>query len=271
MQRIPALPRDKDRGTNDVKASELIEEYLLPATSPPVPAARMVPFNEKRSLQDPVKELGCDFVHLDVSDGSSVSSLPERLKTLGVSKLSLLVNNAGVMYDGWSRENWENHWTTNVVGQVELVNKLKPHLDTRASIVNVSSGWGCKSELSNPAIADKVWACGSIDELLNFGTTKVFGQCEHSGYMEYYKISKCFMNRWTKLLHEKDAELSGLGASIFAVCPGWCHTSMGDRAGGISSRSADAGAESVMAAALGQVPAGSFTRDGQQIGGKDIW
>ncbi|CAE7539549.1 Cbr3 [Symbiodinium sp. CCMP2456] len=116
------------------------------------------------------QELGCDFVHLDVSDGSSVSSLPDRLKTLGVSKLSLLVNNAGVMYDGWSRENWENHWTTNVVGQVELVNKLKSHLDTRASIVNVSSGWGCKSELSNPAIADK--ACRTcITYATNYRTT----------------------------------------------------------------------------------------------------
>ncbi|CAE7236484.1 Cbr3 [Symbiodinium natans] len=220
--------------------------------------------------RDAAKELGCEFVHLDVGDATSVSSLPARLQTSGVSRLNLLVNNAGVMYDGWSRENWERHWSTNVAGQVELFNALKSHLDTRACVVNVSSGWGCKSEMQNVAIADKVWACDSVEELLDFGS-KVFGECKQSGWFEFYKISKCFLNRWTVLLHEKDPDLKALGASVYAVCPGWCHTSMGDRAGGIPSRSAEEGAQSVVAAALGKVPAGSLSRDGEQVGGKGIW
>ena len=53
--------------------------------------------------------------------GVSISAPFPTPRTAGVSKLNLLVNNAGVMHDGWSRENWERHWTTNVAGQARLI------------------------------------------------------------------------------------------------------------------------------------------------------
>ena len=62
------------------------------------------------SVQSAHKGLGALTLHR-----SLVRSKP---RTSGVSRLNLLVNNAGVMYDGWSRENWERHWSTNVAGQV---------------------------------------------------------------------------------------------------------------------------------------------------------
>ena len=64
------------------------------------------------------------------------------LEASGGSPLDLLINNAGVFFDPWTREVFDEAVAVNVASPVFLTRALAPHFSDAARVVNVSSGYG---------------------------------------------------------------------------------------------------------------------------------
>jgi NAD(P)-dependent dehydrogenase (short-subunit alcohol dehydrogenase family) len=83
-----------------------------------------------------------DLIALDLSDLGSVSGVDAQLKALGVSRLDVLINNAGVMMPPkrlLTRQGHELQFGTNHLGHFALTRALFGMLSPDARIVNVAS------------------------------------------------------------------------------------------------------------------------------------
>ena len=217
--------------------------------------------------------LGCKSVVLDTSCPASRQTLPGRVAcALGVAegalRVDLLINHAAVYRDGWSEANYAAHLAANFEGPVGVVDALRPHLAPGGRIVNVSSGYGARSELPEHALGPKIWAAATPEQLLAVGRALFSDVSERGGraYVAAYKIRKCLLNSYTLLLRG-DPALLAAGVTTVAMCPGWCSTRMGGAAAG---RTQAEGAASVLAVAL--APEGAtlpaFSCDGKRL---DNW
>lgn len=180
-----------------------------------------------------------EFRQLDVTDPESIDAFAKSV-VRDLSRLDVLVNNAGIMLDsskrgasifqadaGLVRDTFE----TNALGPLMVAKALVPLMRKNGygRIVNVSSGMGQLSEMDG-------------------------------GYPGY-RISKTALNAVTVILAR---ELEGTNIKVNSVCPGWVRTDMG---GEKAPRSPEEGADTVvwLATLPDDGPSGGFFRDRQQI------
>jgi NAD(P)-dependent dehydrogenase (short-subunit alcohol dehydrogenase family) len=193
---------------------------------------------------DALAEVTSDFAtpvvpaHLDVTDDDHVAALDELLAQFD-GGVQALVNNAGIVTDGWSAsvldaplEVFRSTWETNALGALRVTRAVLPHLRRSASpgrIVNVSSGMGQLAEMGGRSPA--------------------------------YRTSKTLLNALTRILAaELDDEVF-----VASVCPGWVRTDMG---GDSAPRSVEQGADTIVWLASGDAPdapTGLFWRDRETI------
>ncbi len=172
------------------------------------------------------------FVELDITNKSSVVRAAK-----GVSKLDVLINNAGMIAEGdqdiltIQPELMARTIATNALGALRVSQAFVPHLlkSSGGRIVNVSSGAG---------------------QLSDTGT-----------WSPAYSASKTTLNAITCLLA---AALKEKGIAVNSVCPGWCRTEMG---GPSAPRSVEEGAAGIvwLAADAPQEKTGLFWRDKEVI------
>jgi NAD(P)-dependent dehydrogenase (short-subunit alcohol dehydrogenase family) len=185
-----------------------------------------------------LRSTGLDVTYfpLDVTQQPSVEQLASYIRKT-FSRLDVLVNNAGVLYDSTSSvldaplATLEKTLGTNLFGSLRLCQALVPLMKARnyGRIVNVSSGAGQLFDM-------------------------------RSGYPTY-RISKTALNSFTRILAN---ELKGTHILVNAVCPGWVKTDMG----GINApRSVEEGADTAvwLATLPNDGPTGGFFRDRQPI------
>jgi NAD(P)-dependent dehydrogenase (short-subunit alcohol dehydrogenase family) len=175
-------------------------------------------------------------VQLDVTEQESIDTL-RRWTEERFSKLDVLVNNAGVLYDSWQhavgadmkvvREAFE----TNTLGPWRVSEAFLPSLRRSGSgrIVNVSSESGSLAGMGGGTPA--------------------------------YSVSKAALNVLTRKLAD---ELRSDRILVNSVCPGWVATEMGGRD---APRTVEEGAAGVVwAATLPDTgPTGGFFRDGKPL------
>jgi len=185
--------------------------------------------------------LDIDFLPLDVSDDASVQELARQIKkTYG--RVDVLVNNAGIMIDGKTRdteagtsvmqakvETLRLTMEVNVYGALRVTQALLPLMPKDgARIVNVSSGMGQLSDMN--------------------------------GGWPGYRISKTGLNALTRIFAD---ELKQTGIRVNSICPGWVKTDMG---GAGATRTPQQGADTIVwLATAPDVPTGGFFRDGTPV------
>ncbi len=182
--------------------------------------------------QAAAKELGVDFIQLDVSDEASIARAATELSTR-TDALHALVNNAGIFLDN-QNDSFDfdtakiiQTFQTNTLGPLCLTRALLPLLEAAkgAQIINVSSGMGQLTDMRE----------GSVG----------------------YRLSKTALNAVTCILA---AELSDKRIKVNSICPGWVKTDMG---GAGATRTPEQGANTITwLATNGAGPAtGKFFRD----------
>jgi NAD(P)-dependent dehydrogenase (short-subunit alcohol dehydrogenase family) len=145
-------------------------------------------------------------IAMDVADPASVKRAYTAFTDAGLTRLDLLINNAGIASPTHPVEplleipssTMTSLYTTNVVGPLLVVQSFWPVLEkTRnATVVNMSSGFG--------SIAGNAGPMGG-------------------GYGAY-RCSKAALNMLTKTMSN---ELRGNGRLFLCVAPGWVNTDMG--------------------------------------------
>ncbi|MCT4638406.1 MAG: SDR family NAD(P)-dependent oxidoreductase [Bacteroidales bacterium] len=140
------------------------------------------------------------FFKLDINDPLNVNNVLDFIIS-DVSRVDVLINNAGVNYDTWHSainadlDQVKDTIDTNLFGAWRMIQALLPVMRRQnyGRIVNVSSGAGAFSEIGS-------------------GTPG-------------YSISKAAMNVLTLKVAK---ELNGENILINSVCPGWVRTEMGE-------------------------------------------
>ncbi|HEY9282232.1 MAG TPA: SDR family oxidoreductase [Pyrinomonadaceae bacterium] len=175
-------------------------------------------------------------LQLDVTEQESIVTVKRWIEER-YSKLDVLVNNAGILYDSWQhavgadmkvvREAFE----TNTLGPWRVAQTFLPLLRRSGSgrIVNVSSESGSLAGMGGGTPA--------------------------------YSVSKAALNVLTRKLAD---ELRAERILVNSVCPGWVATEMGGRD---APRTVEEGAASVVWAATlpDSGPTGGFFRDGEPL------
>ncbi|MCB1489433.1 MAG: SDR family oxidoreductase [Bauldia sp.] len=209
--------------------------------------------------------LSVAFRPLDVTDIASISALAKGLKTEGI-RPDVLVNNAGVAFDGFNAEVARNTLAANLDGPMNLTDALLDLMPDGAVVVMVSSGAGELTGFS-PAIR-RQFLDPDLDRATLSALTRDFvdavanGSYASAGWPgSAYKVSKAGLNALTRILAR---DLAARDIKVNAVCPGWVRTDMG---GSSAPRNVEKGAASIVWAAEidRDGPTGGFFRDGRPI------
>lgn len=179
--------------------------------------------------------------------------------------LTLLVNNAGCFLDAYDEGAFAISMRVNALAPLAIATAVLPLMEAGGLIINVSSGYGRREELSSK-YARALEDAATLEELtaLRFdGTDKETA----STFKPTYKISKAALNRGTQLLASLalGAELRGERGSCYvtAVCPGWCRTRLGGKA---ARRTVEQGVASVLwPLRQPRVAVPVLTRDGHNL------
>jgi carbonyl reductase 1 len=206
--------------------------------------------------------IGTTRAELDLADLASIEAFARRVEPFDV-----LVNNAGVAFDGFDERVARDTLATNLVGTVVVTEAVLPKLRDGGRVVFVSSGMGARSgfsgearrALEDPALdRDRVLALA--DEFVRqvaVDTHRGFGWPSSA-----YSVSKALLNAYAEHLARRLAD-DPRRIRVVAVCPGWVRTRMG---GAGAPRSVDEGARGIVwAATASDVPDSGFFRDGRRI------
>jgi NAD(P)-dependent dehydrogenase (short-subunit alcohol dehydrogenase family) len=206
--------------------------------------------------------LGAEHRMLDVVDAASIASLSGDLQRDGIF-IDVLVNNAGVVMDGFDAEVARRTLDVNFFGALGVTDALLPLMTDGSSVVMVSSGMGEVSSLAphlQKRLLDPELSRGDLVELMRSFVRDV-AQNRHAeaGWpSSAYRVSKAGLNGLVRIL----ARELGPRIRVNAVCPGWVRTRMG---GAGATRSVEQGARSIMWATSENGPTGGFFRDGRPI------
>jgi|SRR3989344_3035367 len=175
---------------------------------------------------------------LDLSSPQSISECVQAIQETG-RKISVLVNNAGVLIDEEEtnvivkklRETLE----VNLIGTIDFTERITPLIEEGGHIMNISS------------------TAGSLELATN-------DQASHYPYhYPAYKISKAALNMYTKTL---SARMSNQGIIVSSVHPGWVKTEMGGLEADISPEEAG---EYIYEFAMTRPETGGFWFQGEKL------
>ena len=216
---------------------------------------------------------------LDVSSPRSVANFVQYAEeTLG--GVDLLVNNAAMCEEGWSRETVQRTLRTNVVGPAALSQALLPGMmrRRRGHVICISSGDGELVYLSTSMQRELQSARSSRDVLRILARAmpphNAFGCPPAHGPTPAYAVSKAALNALTRLSAAGLPPPMDSGVRVSAVCPGDVLTRMLDRDDELACRNAvppsTAARDVVWLATVGlladaALPTGRFWRHCHQI------
>ncbi len=139
---------------------------------------------------------------LDLSSTESVGNCSREILAAS-KKIDIFINNAGVLIDkeeeGVVIEKLRQTLEVNLIGTIDITEKLLSAINTDGHIINISS------------------SAGSL-------TLTGSGTSHYPGHYPAYKISKTALNMYTRTLAER---LKDWGIIVSAVNPGWVKTDMG--------------------------------------------
>lgn len=222
----------------------------------------------KAIYEDTIRMPSKHYAHLSFVNGLDVGDLTSRLNSksviaaaLGTSKLDVLVNMAGIYTKNWTQEDFDKAMAVNAYGPLYFAQELAPSMSDNAHVVNVSSGLGKLSNVSE-TYKNIITGCKTIDELVS-NVTFIQDDAQKDITNGSYNLSKAVLNRGTHILAQEWAKS---GPRVNSVDPGWCSTDMG---GAQAPRSARDGAMSVFAliegvAAPGKSTGGFWSPHGQK-------
>ena len=145
----------------------------------------------------PIKDKNLISFRYDQGDPKSIAAFSKKVKGK-IATIDALVNNAGILIDGKDKTAdpaaVRKTLEVNVVGVIDVTERLLPLMKKGSQIVNLSSGYGT---LSRP-----------IDDASCAG----------------YRISKAAINMYTKHLAFR---LKPKGIIVSSIRPGWVKTHMG--------------------------------------------
>ena len=224
-----------------------------------------------RSLEaatEAVAELRAEFergsieaLELDVTDDASIGRAFEHVVGSG-ERLDVLVNNAGVAFDGFDADVARRTIEVNLFGAERTTYAFASIMTDGGRVVMVSSESGTISRLSEALrerFCDPALDRAGLHALVNEFIEDVMAErSQRSGWpTSAYAVSKAAMNALTRIAARDLPHLR-----INAVSPGWVRTRMG---GSGAPRSLAEGAGSIVWATGVDVPTGGFFRDGRRI------
>lgn len=173
------------------------------------------------------------FHQLDVTNQDSINEL-RRFVVGKFGKISVLVNNAGVLYDlnetamTVSIDTIHSTMEVNTFGPLQMCRAFLDCMDEPGSIVNVSSTMGQLETMDR--------------------------------YAPAYRMSKTCLNAVTRLISNS---VDGKDIKVNCACPGWVKTEMG---GPDAEKTTEEGADTIVWLALTPPSTGKFYRDREEIG-----
>jgi NAD(P)-dependent dehydrogenase (short-subunit alcohol dehydrogenase family) len=216
---------------------------------------------------------------LDVSRRQSIAEFVQYAETT-LGGVDLLINNAAVCEEGWSRSAVARTMRTNVLGPVALTRGVLPGMlrRNRGHVVNISSGDGELVYLST-ALQHELEEATSERAVLRVlaraaPPRNAFGLAPAHGRTPAYSTSKAALNALTRLVAARLPPPEECGVRISAVCPGDVATRMLDREDATAFRLAlppSTAARDVLRLANAgltadaELPSGRFWRHGHQI------
>ncbi len=137
-------------------------------------------------------------IQYDQSDSKSITKAATQI-TISSSHIDALINNAGILLDAEDKVadyiKVEKTLAVNVIGVINLTERLLPLFQKDSHIVNMDSGYGAMSV--------------PIDDETSAG----------------YRISKAALNMYTRHLAFR---LQSRGIIVSSLAPGWVNTDMGN-------------------------------------------
>lgn len=169
------------------------------------------------------------YEQLDVTDSNSIRKFREFV--LGHTReIDVLVNSAGILIEKGeelSMDEFQRTLNVNIVGLVNVTEKLLPNVPTGGHIINISSG------------------LGSIEGTIN-------------GFYPGYRVSKAGVNMYTRILAGR---LSENGIIVSSIDPGWVKTDMG---GEKAARTPEEAAADIFELAIAKIDSGNFWYKGRK-------
>lgn len=139
---------------------------------------------------------------LDLSSTESIEGCSREILAAG-KKIDVFINNAGILIDkeeeGVVIEKLRQTLEVNLIGTIDITEKLLSAINTDGHVINISS------------------SAGSL-------TLTGSGTSHYPGHYPAYKISKTALNMYTRTLAER---LKDKHITVSAVNPGWVKTDMG--------------------------------------------
>ncbi|MEI8327562.1 MAG: SDR family NAD(P)-dependent oxidoreductase [Candidatus Taylorbacteria bacterium] len=172
---------------------------------------------------------------LDLSSSKSIEDCVDGANKLG-KKINIHINNAGAIFDEDETviviEKLRKTLEVNLIGTIDLTERLIPMLDIGGHIVNVSS------------------SAGSLEET---------GHHSHFlGHYPSYKISKAALNMYTRTLALRLKDQ----VTVSSVHPGWVQTQMGGAGANITP---DEAAANIYKLAISRPDSGYFWFNGEMM------
>lgn len=233
-----AVVTGANRGIGREVAKQLIEkDYVVIVTG-----------RNKEAIVETARQLreetGVERVEpfvVDVTNQEHAIRLAQYIGEHFGGELEILVNNAGILLDGWTADSHIYRISSdvinqtldiNTVGAFKVLQALVPMMvnsGKKGRVVNVSSGMGALNDMGTGSVA--------------------------------YRISKAGLNVLTRVFAN---ETKSSNVKINSVCPGWVRTDMGGEG---ASRTVQEGASGIVWAATlpDDGPTGGFFRDGKPI------
>ncbi|KAH8800463.1 putative short chain oxidoreductase/dehydrogenase [Xylogone sp. PMI_703] len=126
-----------------------------------------------RSAYPQIEARGGKWMHLDVTAGTTTDEVNDAVKTLGLGKIDVVVNNAGYSLIGsiedMSEEEIHSQINTNVYGPIRVIKGVLPYFRAQKSgiIVNISSISGLDGRPACALYAASKFALEAISESLS--------------------------------------------------------------------------------------------------------